>query len=142
MYILKIDCERIKLGSIRLNMLNLSKKQIEEITESMRQENGANTEEISCLLRRAMSVGDLKKILAMVDDSLPVELEVVLEITEDGQCAAQPGLAIHHYQVQPGDDGYPRFTLVGAQPQNVEAYAEAFEIDGPTNSNGRANETQ
>ncbi len=116
-------------------MLNLSKEQIAEITESMRQENGANAEEISNLLKRALTVGDLKKILATVDDSLPVELEVVLEIAEDGECSTQPGLAIHNYQVQKGDDGYPRFTLVGAQPQNVEAYADAFELDVPSEPN-------
>lgn len=114
-------------------MSNLSKEQISVITESMRQESGANPTEIAALLKRAMTVGDLKKLLATVDDTLPVELEVILEITEQGDCAAQPGLAIHHYQVRNGDDGFPRFTLVGSQPQVVEAYAEAFEIDG-TNS--------
>ena len=110
-------------------MLNLSKDQLAEMTESMRQENGANAEEVAALLKRVMTVGDLKKALENVDESLPVELEIVLEITPEGDCAAQPGLAIHHYQVQKGDDGYPRFTLVGAQPQNAEAYAEAFELD-------------
>lgn len=110
-------------------MLNLSKEQITQMTESLRQELGANSDEISSLLKRALTVGDLKKALSSVEDSLPVELEVVLEITPEGDCAAQPGLAIHHYQVRQGDDGYPRFTLVGAQPQNVEAYAEAFELD-------------
>jgi hypothetical protein len=104
-------------------MLNLSQEQIAEMTESMRQEHGANAQEIANILKRAMTVGDLKKALAHVDDSLPVELEVILEITEEGDCAAQPGLAVHHYQVQKGDDGFARFTLVGAQPQNVEAYA-------------------
>lgn len=112
-------------------MLNLSPEQLAEMTESMRQELGANQEEIANILKRAMTVGDLKKALANVDDNLPVELEIVLEITEDGDCAAQPGLAIHHYQVQKGDDGYPRFAIVGAQPQNAEAYAQAFEIDTP-----------
>ena len=110
-------------------MLKLTDSQIQEITESMRQELGANQEEITNILKRAMTVGDLKKALENVDENLPVELEMVLEITPDGDCAAQPGLAIHHYQVQKGDDGYPRFTLVGAQPQNAEAYAEAFELD-------------
>lgn len=110
-------------------MLNLSKEQMAEMTESLRQELGANSEEIADILKRAITVGDLKKALENVDDSLPVELEVVLEITAEGDCAAQPGLAIHHYQVRHGDDGYPRFTIVGAQPQNARAYAEAFEID-------------
>jgi len=110
-------------------MLNLSKDQIAQMTESMRQEHGANAEEIASLLKRVMTVGDLKKALEGADDSLPVELEVVMEITEEGDCSVQPGLAIHHYQVRTGDDGYPRFALVGAQPQNAEAYAEAFEID-------------
>ncbi|MBC7466144.1 MAG: hypothetical protein H7256_09130 [Bdellovibrio sp.] len=110
-------------------MLNLTQEQIAEITESMRQENGANAEEVANILKRVLTVGDLKKALANVDDSLPVELEIVLEISDDGDCAAQPGLAIHHYQIRKGDDGYPRFTIVGAQPQNSEAYAEAFELD-------------
>lgn len=110
-------------------MLQLSEKQKAEMAESMRQENGANAEEIANIMNRMMTVGDLKKALAHVDDSLPVELEIVLEITEEGDCSTQPGLAIHHYQVQKGDDGYARFTLVGAQPQNSEAYAEAFELD-------------
>lgn len=110
-------------------MLNLSQDQIAEMTESIRQEHGANAEEIASILKRALTVGDLKKALENIDDNLPVELEVVLEITADGDCAAQPGLAIHHYQVRKGDEGYPRFTLVGAQPQNSEAYAEAFELD-------------
>lgn len=113
------------------NMLNLTKEQIDIISESMRQENGASHEQVLNLLKRAMTVGDLKKLLATVDDALPVELEVIMEVTEDGQCAAQPGLAIHHYQVRAGDDGYPRLTLVGAQPQNADLYAEAFEIDSP-----------
>ncbi len=111
-------------------MNKFSKEQVDLITNSMREESGANATEIASLLKRAFTVGELKKILSSVDDSLPVELEVILEITEQGDCAAQPGLAIHHYQVQIGDDGYPRFTLVGCQPQVVEAYAEAFEIDG------------
>lgn len=110
-------------------MLNLSKEQVAEMTESMRQELGANPEEIANIMKRMMTVGDLKKALQNVDDNLPVELEVILEITEEGDCSAQPGLMIHHYQVRPGEEGYPRFTLVGAQPQNSEAYAEAFEID-------------
>jgi hypothetical protein len=125
----------LNANALELKMLNLTKEQIAEITESMRKENGANAQEISSLLKRAMTVGDLKKVLANVDDSLPVELEVILEVTEEGECAAQPGLAIHHYQVRKGDDGYPRFTLVGAQPQNVEAYAESFEIDSPEQPN-------
>lgn len=110
-------------------MLNLSQDQLAEITESMREEHGCNAEEVASILKRAMTVGDLKKALETVDDALPVELEIVLEITPEGDCAAQPGLAIHHYQVRKGDEGYPRFTLVGAQPQNSEAYAEAFELD-------------
>jgi hypothetical protein len=110
-------------------MLNLSEAQIAEMTESMKQEPGANVQEIASLLKRTMTVGDLKKSLEGVDESLPVELEVVLEITPEGDCAAQPGLAVHHYQVRKDDEGYARFTIVGAQPQNVEAYAEAFEID-------------
>jgi hypothetical protein len=110
-------------------MLNLPKEQLARMTESMRLEHGANAEEVSNLLKRALTVGDLKKVLANVDDSLPVELECILEITEEGECSVQPGLAVHYYQVRNDDDGYPRFTLVGAQPQNVEAYAEAFELD-------------
>lgn len=100
-----------------------------EMAESMRQENGANAEEVANIMKRMMTVGDLKKILQNVDESLPIEIEVVIELTEDGDCSTQPGLAIHHYQVQKGDDGFARFTLVGAQPQNAEAYAEAFELD-------------
>lgn len=100
-----------------------------EMAELIKQENGANLEEVSQIMKRMMTVGDLKKVIAGMDDSLPIELEVVLEITEDGDCSTQPGLAIHHYQVQKGDDGYARLTLVGAQPQNAEAYATAFEID-------------
>ncbi|MFN7729252.1 MAG: hypothetical protein ACK5P7_08860 [Bdellovibrio sp.] len=112
-------------------MPSLSQDQITEMSELMRQEHGANLEEVTSLLKRALTVGDLKKLLATVEDSLPVELEVILEITAEGDCAAQPGMAVHHYQVNKGDDGYPRFTLVGAQPQTIEAYAEAFEIDTP-----------
>jgi hypothetical protein len=110
-------------------MLNLSETQLAELTESLRNEHGANAEEINDLVKRAMTVGDLKKILEKYDDSLPVELEVVLELTAEGDCATQPGYAIHHYQVGESDDGYPRLILVGSQPQTVEAYAEAFEID-------------
>lgn len=110
-------------------MLRLTQEQLTEMTESMRQELGANPEEIANIIKRAMTVGDLKKVLANVDDALPVEIEVVLAITDEGDCSAQPGLAIHHYQVRTGDEGYPRFTIVGAQPQNCEAYAEAFELD-------------
>jgi hypothetical protein len=110
-------------------MINLSQEKLALMTESMRQESGASAEEISNILKRAITVGDLKAALSRVDDSLPIELEIVLEITENGDCATQPGLAIHYYQVKNDDDGYPRFTIVGAQPQNSEAYAEAFEID-------------
>ena len=110
-------------------MINISQEQLALMTEGMREELGANPDEIASIVKRAMTVGDLKKALANVDDALPVEVEVILEITDEGDCAAQPGLAIHHYQVRKGDKGYPRFTIVGAQPQNAEAYAEAFEID-------------
>ena len=110
-------------------MSQLTEKQIERMTEAMKQEQGANTEEIQGVLKRVLTVGALKKALATVDDSLPVELEVIIEITETGDCAAQPGFAIHHYQVTEQDDGFPRLTLVGAPPQLAEAYAEAFEID-------------
>lgn len=111
-------------------MLNLTKEQMAELSESMRTEHGANATEVAQLIKRAMTVGDLKKILQTVDDSLPVELEVILEISAENDCAVQPGLAIHHYQVREDDQSYPRFTLVGSQPQTVEAYAEAFELDG------------
>lgn len=110
-------------------MSNLNPKQIELMSEAMRQEHGANAEEIQSALKRAMTVGNLKKLLNGVDDSLPVELEVVIEVTEDGNCATQPGLLIHYFQVREGDEGFPRLTLVGAAPQNAEAYAEAFELD-------------
>lgn len=110
-------------------MSRLSEKQIQVITEAMKQEQGANAEEIENILKRAMTVGDLKKLLNSIDDSLPVELEVVIEVNEDGNCTTQPGLAIHHYKVTDDDDGFPRLTLVGAAPQNAEAYAEAFELD-------------
>ena len=110
-------------------MSNLTSKQIEKMTEAMRQEHGANAEEIQSALKRAMTVGDLKKLLNGVDESLPIELEVVIEVTEEGNCATQPGLLIHHYQVREEDEGFPRLTLVGAPPQNAEAYAEAFELD-------------
>lgn len=110
-------------------MIGLTEKQITEMTESMKQEHGATAEEIKSLINRTMTVGDLKKALDGVAENLPVELEVILEITEEGHCTAQPGLAVHHYQVRTGDEGFPRFTLVGAQPQNADAYAEAFEID-------------
>ncbi len=110
-------------------MLNLTKEQLEVMTNSMREELGASPEEVSNIVKRALTVGELKKVLATMDESLPVELEVILEITEEGDCAAQPGLAVHYYQVTNEDDGYPRFTLVGAQPQTVEAYAEAFELE-------------
>ncbi len=110
-------------------MSRLSEKQIQKMSEAMKQEQGANAEEIHNLLERALTVGDLKKILARFDDSLPVELEVIVDVTENGDCAAQPGLAIHHYQVTEDDDGFPRLTLVGAPPQMAQAYAEAFELD-------------
>lgn len=112
-------------------MSRLSETQIQKISHAMKQEQGANTDEIEQLLRRALTVGDLKKILAKMDDSLPVELEVVIDVNENGDCSAQPGLAIHHYQVTEEDDGFPRLTLVGAPPQMAEAYAQAFEIDLP-----------
>lgn len=110
-------------------MSRLSENQIQKMSESMKQEQGANVEEINQLLKRALTVGDLKKVLAKLDDSLPVELEVVVEVTENGDCAAQPGLLVHHYNVTEEDDGFPRLTLVGAPPQMAEAYAEAFELD-------------
>jgi len=110
-------------------MSRLTEKQIQKMSEVMKQEQGANAEEIDSLVQRAMTVGDLKKVLAGLDETLPVELEVVVEVNENGDCAAQPGLFIHHYQVTEEDDGFPRLTLVGAPPQMAEAYAEAFEID-------------
>jgi hypothetical protein len=110
-------------------MSRLTEQQIQKMTDTMRQEQGANAEEIHELLERALTVGDLKKILAHFDDSLPVELEVIIDVTENGDCAAQPGLAIHHYEVTEEDDGFPRLTLVGAPPQMAQAYAEAFELD-------------
>jgi hypothetical protein len=110
-------------------MSRLSEQQIKKMSEAMRQEQGANAEEIKHLLQRALTVGDLKRILAGLDESLPVELEVVVEVNENGDCAAQPGLAIHHYKVTEEDDGFPRLTLVGAPPQMAEAYAQAFELD-------------
>jgi hypothetical protein len=42
-------------------MLNLSQEQMAEMAESMRQENGANAEEIANIMKRMMTVGDLKK---------------------------------------------------------------------------------
>ena len=110
-------------------MSRLSDLQIQKISQAMKQEQGANADEIQQLLQRALTVGDLKKILSQMDDSLPVELEVIIDINENGDCSAQPGLAIHHYRVTEEDDGFPRLTLVGAPPQMAEAYAQAFEID-------------
>jgi hypothetical protein len=111
-------------------MNHLTDKQIEKISKTLREEQGANAEEIQHVLRRTLTVGALKQILTQFEDNLPVELEVVVEVNEDGDCTAQPGLAIHHYRVTDEDDGYPRFTLVGAPPQLAESYAEAFEL-GP-----------
>jgi hypothetical protein len=111
-------------------MNRLSDKQIEKISQTLKKEQGANADEIHHVLQRTLTVGALKHILSRLDDSLPVELEVVVEVTEDGDCSAQPGLAIHHYEVTDEDDGFPRLTLVGAPPQLAEVYAEAFEL-GP-----------
>lgn len=107
----------------------MTKDQMDEISASIRQESGGDSNQIAELLSRTYTVGRLKKALEGLDDSLPVEVEVVLEITEEGHCTAQPGLVIHTFQVQEGDDGFKRFTLVGAQPQNAEAYSEAFELN-------------
>jgi len=111
-------------------MSQLTEKQIEKISEALKKEQGANAEEIHHVLQRTLTVGALKNILLTLDENLPVELEVIMEVTEEGDCSAQPGLAIHHYQVTDDDDGFPRLTLVGAPPQLAEAYAEAFEL-GP-----------
>lgn len=111
-------------------MSQLTDSQIKNISEALQKEQGANLQEIDFVLQRTLTVGKLKKILAQFDDTLPVELEVIMEITEEGDCAAQPGLAIHHYEVKSGDDGFPRLSLVGAPPQLAEAYCEAFEL-GP-----------
>jgi hypothetical protein len=110
-------------------MSRLTEKQIEKISATLKQEQGANNEEIQHVLKRTLTVGALKKVLARLEDNLPVELEVVMEITDEGDCTAQPGLAIHHYVVGEGDDGFPRLTLVGAPPQLAQVYAEAFEMD-------------
>lgn len=110
-------------------MGGLSKRQMEAMSEAMKQEHGASADEVENVLKRTFTVGELKNLLNGVDESLPVELEVVIEVNEEGDCATQPGLAIHSYQVREGDEGFPRFTLVGAPPQNAEAYAEAFELD-------------
>lgn len=110
-------------------MSRLTEKQIEKISTTLKQEQGASSEEIEHVLKRTMTVGALKQVLARLDDALPVELEVVMEITEEGDCTAQPGLAIHHYVVTDGDDGFARLTLVGAPPQLAQVYAEAFELD-------------
>ena len=110
-------------------MSRMTDKQIEKISATLKQEQGATSEEIEQVLSRTLTVGALKQILAKLDDSLPVELEVVMEITEEGDCTAQPGMAIHHYLVADEDDGFPRLTLVGAPPQLAEVYAQAFELD-------------
>lgn len=110
-------------------MSQLTPQQIEKISETLKKEQGANADEIHQVLQRTLTVAGLKKILAKMDDSLPVELEVIVEMSEEGDCAAQPGLAIHHYQVKEDDDGFARLTLVGVPPQLAEAYAEAFELE-------------
>ncbi len=112
-------------------MSRLSEKQIQKMSDAMKQEQGANLQEIQSLLKRALTVGDLKMLLSKLDDTLPIELEVIVDVTEEGECAAQPGLLIHHYKVTDEDDGFPRLTLVGTPPQMAEAYAEAFELDLP-----------
>jgi hypothetical protein len=111
-------------------MSRLTDSQIEKISATLKEEQGANADEIHQVLQRTMTVGSLKQILSKLDDSLPVELEVILEISQEGDCAAQPGLAIHHYEVTEEDDGFARLTLVGVPPQLAEVYAEAFEL-GP-----------
>ena len=110
-------------------MSRLTDSQIEKISATLQKEQGANADEIHHVLQRTMTVGALKQVLAKFDDSLPVELEVIVEITQDGDCAAQPGLAIHHYEVTEEDDGFARLTLVGVPPQLAEVYAEAFELE-------------
>ena len=110
-------------------MSRITEKQIEKISATLKQEQGATSEEINQVLQRTLTVGALKQILSKLDDSLPIELEVVMEITDEGDCSAQPGLAIHHYLVNEDDDGFPRLTLVGAPPQLAQVYAEAFELD-------------
>lgn len=110
-------------------MSRLTSMQIEKISETLKKEQGANSDEVHQVLQRTLTVGALKQVLSKLDDSLPVELEVILEMSEEGDCAAQPGLAIHHYEVKDDDDGFARLTLVGVPPQLAEAYAEAFELE-------------
>jgi hypothetical protein len=104
-------------------MLKLTEKQIEDISETMKEELGDQYEDVRPILQRTFTVGKLRKALEGLDDSLPVELEIVLEVSDEGDCTAQPGFAIHSFQSE------DRFTLVGALPGNSESYAEAFEID-------------
>jgi hypothetical protein len=107
----------------------LTDLQIKTISDTLKKEQGANLDEIHQVLQRTLTVGALKQILAKLDDSLPVELEVIVDVTDGGDCSAQPGLAIHHYEVTNEDDGFPRLTLVGAPPQLAQVYAEAFELE-------------
>lgn len=104
-------------------MSKLTDKQIEAIAETMKEELGDEYEDVTPLLRRTITVGKLRQALEGLQDNLPIELEIVLEVNDDGDCTAQPGFAIHSFST--GD----RFTLVGALPGNSEAYAQAFEID-------------
>lgn len=101
----------------------------QETAAMIGEEYGANVEESKALLQRAMTVKDLKKVLENLDDSLLVEVEVVVEMNSEGECSSQPGLIVHHFQVRKEEEGFSRLTLVGAQPQNAMAYVEAFELD-------------
>jgi hypothetical protein len=111
-------------------MSGLNSQQISKIAQFLVKEHGpeAVAEDFTALLKRTLTVGTLKKALEGMDDSLPVELEVVLDISDEGECTTQPGFAVHTYQIQESGDGSGKFAIVAALPDNVEAYAEAFEL--------------
>lgn len=112
-------------------MPGLTPQQIDQISQFLKQEHGDVDEDFSPILKRTFTVGMLKKALEGVDESLPVELEIALDISEDGVCTTQPGFAIHTYTVAEKGDGSGKLAIVGALPDNVDDYVEAFELDRP-----------
>lgn len=109
-------------------MSGLTPQQIETISQFLKKEHGDFEEDFNPILKRTFTVGMLKKALEGVDESLPVELEIALDISSDGVCTTQPGFAIHTYLVQEKGDGSGKLAIVGALPDNVEDYVEAFEL--------------
>lgn len=105
--------------------MTISEKTIQEICAHEQRELGGDYVDLRPTLRRALSVGELRKALDGLDDSLPVSIEIMVD-HDGGNWFSESGYAVQAYETDPSVTGVARFQVGAAAPEHLEAFMQEF----------------